>query len=71
MVGFSIDEELEHLHLNPARKGLVELPEDWSWSNDNLFAGEKATIAGSPLRLTARGCRNGIGREKISRSGLQ
>ena len=34
------------------------------WRDRGRFAWEKATIARSPLRLTARGCRNGIGRRK-------
>ncbi|MGD1103502.1 MAG: hypothetical protein ABSA59_15740 [Terriglobia bacterium] len=47
------DDELEDLHLNPVRKGSVQQPEDGRWSNDNRFAWEKATIAGSPLPVDA------------------
>jgi hypothetical protein len=48
-VGFSFDDDLEHLHRNPVRKGSVQPPEDGRWSNDNRFAWENATIAGSPI----------------------
>jgi hypothetical protein len=51
--GFSFDDELKHLHLNPVGKpGCVQPSEDWRWSNDDRSAGEKATIAGSPIPVT-------------------
>jgi hypothetical protein len=46
-VGFPFDDELEHG--NPVRKGSAKQPEDGRWSNDNRLAGEKATVAGSPI----------------------
>jgi hypothetical protein len=42
-MGFPFDDELEHLPLKP--------PENGRGSKDNSFAGEKATIAGSPLQV--------------------
>jgi hypothetical protein len=47
--GFSFDNELEHLHMNPVRKGLVQQPEDGRWSNYHRFAWEKVAIAGSSI----------------------
>lgn len=50
-MGFSFDGELEHMHLNPVRKGLVKLPEDWRWSRYNNFALGKATVAVCPIQI--------------------
>jgi putative transposase len=30
---------IEYMHLNPVRRGLVELPEDWEWSSARWYAG--------------------------------
>ncbi|MGB9485483.1 MAG: hypothetical protein WCD04_05130 [Terriglobia bacterium] len=50
-VGFSFDDQLEHLHLNPVRKGSAKQMEVGRSSNDNSFAWQKATIAGSPIQV--------------------
>jgi hypothetical protein len=52
-VGFSFDDEPEPMRLNPKRKGPVQQPEDWRWSNYSRFAWEKATIAGFPIQAVA------------------
>lgn len=35
----AIHAEIEYLHANPVRRGLVERPEDWPWSSARHFAG--------------------------------
>jgi hypothetical protein len=40
-VGFSLNDEREHLPLNSVRKGSAKQPEDGRWSNDNRFAQEE------------------------------
>lgn len=32
--------EIEYIHLNPVRRGLVELPEQWKWSSAAWYTGE-------------------------------
>jgi hypothetical protein len=36
------NEEVEYIHLNPVRAGLVSRPEDWRWSSYNEYAGMSA-----------------------------
>jgi hypothetical protein len=50
-VGFSFDDELEHLHRSPVLKGLVKRPEDGHWSNYNNFALGKATVAARSIQI--------------------
>ena len=50
-VDFSFDDELEHLHLNPVRKGSAKPPEDWREPNHDRLAWETATIAGIPIQV--------------------
>jgi len=35
----AIHAEIEYMHGNPVRRGLVEHPEDWAWSSARYFAG--------------------------------
>ena len=35
-------EEVEYIHLNPVRAGLLSRPEDWRWSSYNEYAGTSA-----------------------------
>ena len=35
----AIHAEIEYMHANPVRRGLVEHPEDWAWSSARYFAG--------------------------------
>ena len=35
-------EEVEYIHLNPVRAGLLSRPEDWRWSSYNEYAGMSA-----------------------------
>ena len=38
-------EKLRYIHRNPARRGLVEKPEDWMWSSFRHYAfGEVGTV---------------------------
>ena len=30
---------IDYIHLNPVRRGLVELPEDWEWSSARFYSG--------------------------------
>ena len=39
--------EIDYVHMNPVRKGLVERPEDWPWSSAVTYAGE----SDQPLRI--------------------
>jgi len=62
-------EKLRYLHRNPMRRGLVEKPEDWSWSSFRHYAtgeegiveiesewtGRKRERMGVPLRLKVTG----------------
>jgi hypothetical protein len=50
-VGFFFDNELEYMHPNPVRKGLVKRPEDGRWSSYNNFALDKATVAARPIQI--------------------
>ena len=50
-MGFSCDDELEYMNLNPVRKGLVKRPEDGQWPSYNNFALEKATVAACPIQF--------------------
>jgi len=43
----AIHAEIEYMHANPVRRGLVERPEDWPWSSARYFAGR----ADVPLAL--------------------
>ena len=36
------NEEVEYIHLNAVRAGLVSLPEDWRWSSYKEYAGMSA-----------------------------
>ena len=36
------NENVEYIHLNPVRAGLVSRPEDWRWSSYNEYAGMSA-----------------------------
>ena len=43
---------INYIHLNPVRRGLVEMPNDWPWSSARQFAGINAsTIQMNPLPL--------------------
>jgi hypothetical protein len=50
-VATRFDDELEHTHLNPVRKGLVKRPGDWRWSSYNNIALDKATVAVRPIQI--------------------
>ena len=44
-------QRLEYMHMNPVRRGLVKMPEDWRWSSYNNFALDKATVAACPIQI--------------------
>jgi putative transposase len=38
-------EKLDYIHLNPVRRGLVAVPEDWTWSTARHYAtGEECGV---------------------------
>ncbi len=45
------NDRLVYRHFNPARKGLVNKPEDWRWSSGNHFSLDRATVEGCPIRI--------------------
>ena len=44
-------ERLEYMHYNPARKGLVEHPEEWRWSSANDFSLDETVVASCPIQI--------------------
>lgn len=44
-------EQLEYMHMNPVRKGLIDKPEQWRWSSYNNFSLEKAIVANCPIQI--------------------
>ena len=36
----TIHAEIEYIHMNPVRRGLVHMPEEWPWSSARFFAGQ-------------------------------
>jgi len=47
-------EKLQYMHRNPVRRGLVERPEDWSWSSFLHYATGKERIVEIESEWTAR-----------------
>ena len=43
--------QLDYMHLNPVRKGLVARPEDWRWSSYNNYSLEKSRVAECPVQI--------------------
>jgi hypothetical protein len=42
-------EKLNYMHFNPVKRGLVEKPEDWTWSSCRFYTkGEKGLCAPNP-----------------------
>ena len=42
---------LEHMHLNPVRKGLMKRPENWRWSNYDNFALDRNAAGRCPIQI--------------------
>lgn len=36
--------EIDYIHLNPVRRGLVKTPCDWAWSSARWYAGEESVL---------------------------
>jgi putative transposase len=45
------NQRLEYMHMNPVRKGLVHLPDQWRWSSFNNFAMDKGIVEACPIQI--------------------
>jgi hypothetical protein len=64
-------EKLDYVHLNPVRRGLVAVPEDWTWSSARHYAtGEECGVEIESHRTARRrkqfGMYPAVGRRGIS-----